>query len=75
MDVFTMIVIIVFIACTAGVVERLLKNRRAELEAQPTDDVYDELDALRQRVEVLEKIVTDEKYNLTREINRLDRQA
>ncbi|MDA1075354.1 MAG: hypothetical protein O3A63_11435 [Proteobacteria bacterium] len=76
MDVFTMVVIIVAIACTAGVIEKVLKHRRNELEQQPVnDEVYEELDRLRVRIEVLEKIVTDESYQLNSEISRLERKA
>ena len=32
----------------------------------------DEVDALRERVETLERIVTDDKYGLDREIEKLD---
>ena len=77
MEVFTMVVWIVAIACTAGVAEKWLKNRRLELEARQGGDesVYAELDQLRERVEVLEKIVTDRRYDLSQEIDRLERQA
>jgi hypothetical protein len=75
MDVFTMVVVIVAIACTAGIVEKYLKVRRSEASQGVNDEVYDELERLRERVEVLEKIVTDERYDLAKEIGRLERQA
>ena len=75
MDVFTMIVIIVAISCGAGVYNNYLKTRKHEAKSAPSEDVIAELDALRARVEVLEKIVTDEKYQLHRELNNLENSA
>jgi len=75
MDVFTMVVIIVAISCGAGAYNNYLKTRKQEAKSAPTEDVMAELDDLRQRVEVLEKIVTDEKYQLHRELNNLERSA
>ncbi|MCZ6644455.1 MAG: hypothetical protein O7G86_08860 [Gammaproteobacteria bacterium] len=76
MEVFTMVVLIVFIACGTGVINEHFKTRRKELEhSSPNDDVYDEVEMLRERIEVLEKIVTDERYHLEREIDQLERRA
>ena len=58
MEVFTMVVLIVLIACGTGVLNQHFKTRRKELEhSSPNDDVYDEVEMLRERIEVLEKIV------------------
>ncbi len=76
MEVFTMVVLIVFIACGTGVINEHFKTRRKELEhSSPNDDVYDEVEMLRERIEVLEKIVTDERYHLEKEIDQLERRA
>lgn len=75
MDVFTMIVIIVAISCGAGVYNNYLKTRKQEAGNAPSEDLVAQLDALQERVEVLEKIVTDEKYQLHRELNDLERRA
>ncbi len=76
MEVFTMVVLIVLIGCSAGVLNQHFKTRRQELEhSSPNDDVYDEVEMLRERIEVLEKIVTDERYHLEREIDQLERRA
>ena len=56
MEVFSMVVWIVAIACAAGVAEKWLKNRRLELETRRgdgDDTVYAELDQLRERVEAV----------------------
>ena len=75
MDVFTMIVIVVVIGCATGVCSEYLKTRRLEAKREPSDDLTTELDALRERVEVLEKIITDDKYHLHRELSDLERSA
>lgn len=75
MDVFTMVVVIVTVSCLAGVINNYLKTRRVEQRNSPGPEVEAELAALKQRVAVLEEIVTDEGYRLHREIDRLERQA
>lgn len=76
MELWTMIVLIVLIGCGTGVLNEHFKTRRKELEhSSPDDDVYDEVEMLRERIEVLEKIVTDERYHLEKEINQLERRA
>lgn len=75
MDVLSMIVAIVAISCTAGVINNYLKTRRLAYRQVPADEVRAELDALKQRVAVLEEIVTDEGYRLNRELERLERRA
>ena len=76
MDVFTFVIIVVIIASGSGVVNNYLKNQRERnLTGEEDEAVYQELAVLRERIEVLEKIVTDEKYQLERDLNRLERQA
>lgn len=74
MDVFVFVIIVVFIGCASGVVNNILRNQRELREQAPDENTSAELGDLRARVEVLEKIVTDEKYNLTRELNALEKQ-
>lgn len=76
MDVFVFVIIVVFIGCASGVANTYMKNQR-ELRRQqgPDDAALAELDELRERVETLEKIVTDEKYQLSRELTALERQS
>lgn len=71
MDVFTMVVIIVFIGCATGVATEFFKSR-AKMASKADPAVQREVEDLRKRVEVLEQIVTDDKYDLAKEINRLD---
>lgn len=73
-SVFTMVVLIVLISCGAGVANNYLRNQRKQAEAGANPGVRADLELLRERVEVLEKIVTDEKYHLAKEINQLERE-
>jgi hypothetical protein len=75
MDVFTFVIIVVIIGCGTGVWSEHLKTKRKLGEAGSDGDLRAEIDSLRGRVEVLETIVTDEKYNLVKEIDRLERHA
>ena len=72
MSVFAMIVWIVAISVIAGVVHDYLKTRRIEAKKHGTVS-DDEINALKERVSVLEKIVTDDRYDLRRELNQLER--
>ena len=72
MDLWTMIVLVVAIGCGAGVVESYFKTQRAKKSQEHVDEATNkDLAELRQRVEVLEKIVTDRKYQLQRELDQL----
>ena len=75
MDAFTFVIIVVIIGCGTGVLTEYFKTKREAAEFSGDEDLLAELDSLRQRVEVLEAIVTDEKYNLKQEIDQLERRA
>ena len=76
MDLWTMIVLVVAIGVGAGMFSDYMKTKRATARSQPdgeTMDLQAEVEALRERVAVLEKIVTDERFNLAREIDSLEK--
>jgi hypothetical protein len=75
MDVYTMVVIIVVVSCGAGAFNNYIKAQKNRSSSDVTEDVSNELDALRARIEVLEKIVTEDKYQLNRELSELERRA
>jgi 16S rRNA A1518/A1519 N6-dimethyltransferase RsmA/KsgA/DIM1 with predicted DNA glycosylase/AP lyase activity len=75
MDVFTFVIIIVVIGCGTGVLTEYFKNKREAGVTELDEDAYEELERLRERVEVLERIVTDEKYHLKKELDQLERSA
>ena len=71
MDVFTMVVLIVLVCVGADTANKYFKAQKAKVQELP-EDIEAELDELRERIEVLEKIVTDQKYQLSRDINALE---
>jgi len=75
MDVFTFIILVVLIGCGSGVVNNYMRNQRNRTKVTIDEDAQQELVELRERIEILEKIVTDEKYQLQRDLDHLERQA
>jgi cell division protein FtsB len=76
MDLWTMIVLIVLIGTGAGVISDYLKTQRVKAGKLADADggqLQAEVEALRKRVAVLEKIVTDQRYELSRELDALER--
>lgn len=71
MDAFTMVAIIVVAACGSGVVRSYFKSRAGNDRAAVDEGVAQAIEDLCARVEVLERIVTDGKHDLAREINAL----
>ena len=71
MDVFVFVILITIIGGSIHLAKVWIR-RNASGNAARTETLEDEVDALRERVETLERIVTDEKYNLDREIEKLD---
>ncbi len=75
MDVFTFVIIVVLIGCGSGVINNYMRNQRNKNKLTVDEDAHQELAELRERIEILEKIVTDEKYQLQRDLDQLERQA
>lgn len=71
MGVFEMVVWIVVVGCLTGVMTEYLKTKRATGSNEDLDDALDRIDELEERVRVLERVVTDEKYDLGRKIDSL----
>ena len=71
--VFLMVVLIVLISCAAGVAQKYIKLRQQELQTKTDDGLREELQEVKERVAVLEEIVTDRKFNLSEEIADLER--
>ncbi|MEM7219177.1 MAG: hypothetical protein AAF515_12500 [Pseudomonadota bacterium] len=72
-DVFIMVMFIVLVAVGGSVISDYLKTQRRLADRRGlNDDEHDrELADLRARVEVLERIVTDQGYSLRRELDAL----
>jgi hypothetical protein len=73
MNIFTFLFLTVLVGCSIPLLKIWQEGRRP----RPVDDanataMRRQMDALQQRVAVLEKIVTDDKYELRRELASLD---
>jgi len=73
MSTFVFVVCIVAIACTAATVQTYIKARAAKSEQDPSDieETVAKMEKLEERIRVLERIVTQNKYDLKREIGDL----
>ena len=75
MDPIVMVVLIVLISVGAGVVNNYLKLKANAKSDKGADEdirrVLGEVDRLKERVRVLEKIVTDQERQLSDEIHKL----
>ena len=73
MDFFTFLFLTVLIGCSIPLMKLWQDGRRQRLpDSGETTQLQHQVDALQERVEVLEKIVTDQKYQLQRELASLD---
>ena len=71
-DVFVMVIIIVSVSVAGGVARDYLRTqRKVDENAGNANELEAELATLRARVEILEEIVTDERYELRKELNQL----
>ncbi len=72
MNVFVFILSIVAIVFTAETVQKIYRIRADKKKGDvSTDDALAQLEVLEERIRVLERIVTESKYDLKQEINRL----
>ncbi len=72
MDVFTFIVIVTAIGCSVPLLKTWIEGRKdSASSASNVDELRAEITRLRERVEVLEEIATDQKHQLRREIAAL----
>lgn len=66
------VVIIVAIACATAVITDYLRTQRKRDQQGPAvDETLAQLEALEERIKVLERIITENKFDLKREIDRL----
>ncbi|MEM7283161.1 MAG: hypothetical protein AAF438_16210 [Pseudomonadota bacterium] len=65
------IVLVVMIATMYNTRQRYKYRRRSSEDMSEFDERLDKLEDLEQRVQVLERVVTDKKFDLREEIDRL----
>ncbi len=67
------VVLIVAIVMTADTIQKVYKMRHAKKDDdQKMDEELARLDQLEERIRVLERIVTEDKHDLRREISNLE---
>ncbi len=72
MNVFHMVIWIVAIVSIASVLEKYLKNRANEKKnSEVSDETLQKMEALEERIRVLERIVTENKFDLRKQIDEL----
>ncbi len=69
---FIFIITIVAIVMCADTVQKIIKARTAKRDDNPDlEEALAQVDKLEERIRVLERIVTENKYDLRHEINKL----
>jgi len=71
MDVFTFVILIVLITSTVTII-KIKEKSRNQASNEEASELSRQVQALSQRVATLEKILTDQKYQLSREIEELE---
>lgn len=68
------VVCIVAIVFAADTIQKYMKLKNAEKSAQDPelDEALLQIERLEERIQVLERIVTENKYDLSREISKLE---
>jgi hypothetical protein len=69
---FVIAVVAIVFGITASIVKRVLAHRERMAEFRSGEGPGDELARLKERVAVLERIVTDDRYELDRAFRELD---
>ncbi len=71
MDVFTFALLATLTGCSIPL-SRIWLNRQRGADADALHAVDGEIEALRERIATLEEIVTDQKFQLKRDLNQLE---
>jgi len=72
MDLWTFIIAVVALGICGDIIKRYIDKREVRNDSE-TDDLLRELEALTERVQILEEIVTDDRHRLKQDIAELER--
>jgi len=72
MDMWTFIVVVVALGICGDIVKKYIDKREVRND-NDTDDLIAEIEALTERVQILEEIVTDDRHRLKQDIAELER--
>lgn len=71
-NVFTFVLCIIIIVTIGQLAQTWLEQRKTESEGEnENEDLLQQLERMEERIKVLERIVTEERYDLKREIDAL----
>lgn len=71
-NVFTFVLLLVAIVCCANIIRSYIASRQEKSDSgEEIDDTLAKIDALEERVRVLERIITENRYDLKRQIDSL----
>jgi len=62
---------IVVFTCLAGIVNNYIKMKQSSNDYQGDSDVDSRIEDLQERIEVLERVITDDRSDLKRQIDNL----
>ncbi len=69
---YSFVLCIIAIVMGAGVIKAYLKNRRQEPVADPElEETLAKIEVLEERIQVLERIITENRFDLKKEIDQL----
>lgn len=74
MEVFEFVLAIIFIATVGGIAKEALRYKHKAASSKQSDQKDERIEALEERVATLERILTDDKERLRREIDDLHRE-
>ena len=71
-NVFTFVLCIIIIVTIGQLAQTWLEQRKTESDSNnENDDLLQQLDRMEERIKVLERIVTEDRYDLKKEIDAL----
>lgn len=72
MNVFTFVFLTVTVVCCAKLVQAYIENRnKNRTDDEAVDETLLKIDRLEERIQVLERIVTEDRYDLKKRIDNL----
>lgn len=71
MSSYIFVLSIIAIGCATAVLTEYFKSQRSRDKRSTNDETLAQIDALEERIRVLERIVTEKRFDLRQEIDRL----
>lgn len=68
---FTMVFMIILVVIVADLIKSYMKRRKEDVEETELKETLSRMDVLEERIRVLERIVTESRYDLKKQIDNL----